>query len=367
MNNLNTTTYEQQSHETAENLVKQKKSLMDECCLIGFNIQSSSGERTLPNARVEVDGSMCSSNKVKGSKLQWFPGNKLSITARYKQRLMRALSSVGVKYGDLTVVPKTELLDLQNLFDEVFKDWQDDVGDLITNYHSILDDYKFENQDIAQLIGKYALDEVAFKSCFKLTFLPPLAIKPLCASDEKLIEEQVTLSLWEEIAKEGQAIYKSSWFKDKKPVTRVSQKIRSSFRRMMNKMWSLAFLDEQFKEVTKTFKDVLDNLPQNGYIEGHDFYQLTNWIHVCTDVEKLKMHAAGVNVYTYKKEISDVKTIASQPLDLPLVSPIESNEVSLKSSENIVSKPLIPIKPVVEKTFKEIPAVRTQDLGFGVW
>ncbi|GAA5138517.1 DUF3150 domain-containing protein [Thalassotalea piscium] len=339
-----------QGQETAKQIIEQNQSLLEGCCLIGSHIRSSSGERTLPNAQVQVDGQHVSSNHVKGSKIQWFPRKKLSITSKYTQRLSRLFSSVGVRYGDMTIVPKEKLDELQPKIEEIKQNWEEDVNDLVNNFDAIMQDYIDDNPNIAELIKKYALDKEAFHRSFQLTYLKPLAIQPLFEDDVKEMESTVALTLWEEVAKEGQNIYKTSWFKDKRPVNRVSQAVRNPLKRLMNKMLSLGFLDEGVKEITRTFREVFKQLPSNGYIEGHDFQQLTDFIHVVSDINKLRLHAEGASQFQYEAPVEEVEIESVEAVNQEL--PVESNQVT--------SAPVIQTPPIVK------PKVESSQLGFGI-
>jgi len=329
---MTTNSLNQQALNTAKQLTKQNSQLLEGCCLIGSNIRSCSGERTLPNATVEIDGKKISSSCVKGSKIQWFPRNKLSITTKYTAKISRLLMSVGVRYGDMTVVPKSKLGDLQPELEEIYKNWTSDVNNLVVSFDDIMTEHVENNPAIAELIRKYALDKHSFQQCFRLTYLKPLAIQPLCEDDIGEIESAVAMSMWEEVAKEALNLYKASWFKEKMPVTRVSQAIRNPLKRIKDKLLSLSFLDEGVINVTRSFDDLFNKLPAAGYIENHDFYQLTNFIHVLSDESKLRMHAEGMSQFSYKAIVAQQSQSAQVPSNKTQVvkkssSPTERSKV----------------------------------------
>lgn len=347
---MNTNNLAQQAQENAQLITQQNSALLEGCCLMGSNIRSCSGERTLPNATIEIDGEKISSSCVKGSKIQWFPRKKLSITTKYTARISRLMMSVGVKFGDMTVVPKSKLADLQPQLEEIYKEWTTDVNDLVVNFDDIMEEHVKENASIAGLIRKFALDKHVFQQSFKLTYLPPLAIQPLCEDDIGEIEAAVAMTMWEEIAKEALNLYKASWFKDKAPVHRVSQAIRNPLKRLKEKLLSLSFLDEGVINVTRSFDDLFNNLPRSGYIEGHEFLQLTNFVHVLSDQVKLKMHAEGMSQFSYKALSAQQTSITSNNVSNSVkktASPIERNKV--KGT------------PVVQK-----PLTKKSQLGFGL-
>ena len=283
-------------------LAQQNISLKDGACLLGWQLRSPCGESTLPNARIELDGQKVSSDQIKGSKLQWFPKSKLKLTTKYNNRLTRTFNSYGVKYGDFTVVPTARLDELNRELEAIKRDWQDEVTALMADYDHSITQHMDANIDIAALIKKYALSKLEFESKFKLTFTKPLAMKALFVEDEDGINEDVADSLWQEIAKEASTVYKVNWFKDKRPVSRVSQKVRSPFRRMMNKLVDLSFVDEGIENVVTTIQEVLKNLPTSGYIEGHALSELTNWLLVMSNEDTLRLHAEGNSQYSATPE-----------------------------------------------------------------
>jgi hypothetical protein len=283
-------------------LAEQNTSLKTGACLLGWQLRSPCGESTLPNAKIELDGAQISSNQIKGSKIQWFPRNKLKLTTKYNNRLTRTFNSYGVKYGDFTVVPTARLDELKTELDSIKRDWEDEVSCLINDYDVSVNQHMNENAEIAALIQKYALSCNEFEAKFKLSFTKPLAMKALFEEDEDLINDDVADTLWQEIAKEASGVYKTNWFKDKTPVNRVSQKVRSPFRRMMNKLVDLSFIDNGIENVVDTIQEVLNNLPNSGYIEGHQFTELTNWLLVMANEDTLKLHAQGKPQFTFQPE-----------------------------------------------------------------
>lgn len=202
--------------------------------------------------------------------------------------------------------------------------WQADLDTLLGDFDSILAQHKQDNPDIASLISKYAYDKDKFKTRFTLRYRRPLAIQPLYESDIPELEQDIANGLWEQIVEDAMALYKSSWFKSKVPVSRVSQKIREPFKRICSKLSSLSFLDESVVGVVRTIEDVMSNLPTRGYIEGHAFEQLTKWVHVLSDMEKLKLHTTGTQPFYYEPAIPEAK-VETVEFSLPTTdsSPLE--------------------------------------------
>lgn len=345
------TDVQQQAYDNAKELSAQNSDLTSGCCLMGFNVQSSCGEVTLSDAKVEIDGQVVSNNHVKGSKLQWFPKTKLSITSKYTAKLSRAFNEYGVKFGDLTVVPIDRVKKLQEKLATIYTDWQKDVTVLMGNFESVLEKHCENNPDIAPLIRKHAMSKQAFESRFNLTYLKPLAIQPLFEEDKAELEAQVSGSLWQEIAKDASSLYKTSWFKDKRPVSRVSQGVRNPLKRLSQKMVSLSFIDESVLEVSRTIQDVFDKLPSAGYIEGHAFDQLTNWVHVLSDEDKLRMHASGEAQFEFQ-------TPPTQ--QAPVVAPQPQQQASVANSESPVER-----NEVIQKVVPPAPIKSTQ-IGLGL-
>ena len=220
---------QQQAHEAAKEITDNNTDLINGCCLMGFDISSSCGEVTLPEATIEIDGQKVSSSHVNGSKLQWFPRKHLTITSKYTGRLNREFNKVGIRHGDWIVVPKTKVDDLQRSLEAHYQDWEADLNALLGDFDSILAKHKQDNPDIAALVSKYAYDKDKFKTRFTLRYRRPLAIQPLYESDIPELEKDIAKGLWEQIVEDAMSLYKSSWFKNKVPVSRVSQKIREPF------------------------------------------------------------------------------------------------------------------------------------------
>lgn len=311
--------------KNGQELAQNNDSLKDGCCLLGWQLSSPCGESTLPNARIELDGAQIQSNQIKGSKIQWFPRSKLKLTTKYSNRVTRTFNAFGVKYGDFTVVPTTRLDELQLELESIERDWKDEVKVIIADYDNSILEHIAENPEIGPLIKKYALTSAEFEVRFKLRFTKPLAMIALFESDEDAIVSDVADTLWQELAKEAHTAYKQNWFKGGIPVQRVSQKVRSPFRRMMSKLTDLSFIDEGISNVLQTIEEVLDDLPNKGYIEGSDFTLLTNWLLVMANEDTLRLHAKGVSQLPdlNQDEIVETMDVAEQSTEIPPVTEAE--------------------------------------------
>jgi hypothetical protein len=335
--------------QNGQELAQNNASLQEGCCLLGWQLSSPCGESTLPNAKIELDGNQISSNQIKGSKIQWFPRSKLKLTTKYSNRITRVFNCFGVKYGDFTVVPTARLNELQTELESIEKDWSDEVSNIIAEYDMSLNTHVDENQEIGSLIRKYALTQGEFKSKFKLRFTKPLAMKALYEEDEQAITNDVAETLWQEIAKDASTVYKQNWFKANQPVSQVSQKVRSPFKRILSKLVDLSFIDEGIERVVDTIQEVLNNLPNNGYIKDHDLAQLTNWLLVMCHEDTLRLHAQGDVQFKIEPEIKpDIKSVS-----------LDSN-----SDNTIKSTDTVPTEPTVNSTTETSslePAIASDD------
>lgn len=330
--------------KNGQDLAQSNESFKGGCCLLGWQLSSPCGESTLPNARIELDGAQIQSNQIKGSKIQWFPRSKLKLTTKYSNRITRTFNAFGVKYGDFTVVPTTRLDELQLELEAVERDWTDEVKVIMSDYDNSIQDHIADNPEIGPLIKKYALTSAEFEVRFKLRFTKPLAMIALFETDEDEIASDVADTLWQEVAKEAHTAYKQNWFKGGIPVNRVSQKVRSPFRRMMSKLSDLSFIDEGISIVLQTIEDVLDELPTKGYIEGPQFTQLTNWLLVMANEDTLRLHAKGVSQLPELnqgeiEETMDVAEQSSQTLpvteaELPIDKPSTTTDIFNDESDD---------------------------------
>lgn len=313
---------QQQATQNAAEIVKQNQDLCSGACLMGFKISSSCGEVTLPQAIVTIDGQPISNKNLNKTKLVTFPKKELTITSKYTAQITRLFNTFGVKYGDLYVVPKGKVKEIQAKLEAIYQKWHDEVTKLVNRYDAVLAAHIADNQDIASLIKKYALDKQKFANRFVLVYQKPLAINPVFEEDKAEIEAQVTQTLWQSIAADASALYKSSWFsgaKDsRKAVDRVSQAIWAPLDRLAQKLLSLSFEDEKAVGIVKTIDDLRSRLPKRGYIEGHAFEQLTKWVLIMSDEDKLRMHATGAEPFVYEPPV------ASAPVKEPLSSPDSS-------------------------------------------
>ncbi|MBW8191277.1 DUF3150 domain-containing protein [Neiella marina] len=277
--------------------------LKSKCVVIGaFKIEGPCGKTTLPESQVKVAGEDITNDNVTGGELTWFPSkfedtNSLGvrknkgtrISSRYNTTVSRAIKKYGVDLGGYSIVA-TELLPmLTKDLEKAEQSFWADVDELDANYDQIIESHKAANPDISELIEQHKLTRDQYRGRFVFRRPKPLSMTPFFEEDAIELQQDATQALYDEIAADASDTYRRSFA----TYSRKDQSVRAHFRRMMNKLVSLAFLDEGVMRVVQTIESVIDSLPTSGWIEGGDFNNLARWTLVMADAEKLKLHANG--------------------------------------------------------------------------
>lgn len=301
------TTVTQEAIENTTKLTARYEQLKGGCCVVNVIVSGACGETALPKVKIELDGTTIDSNSVKGSRIQWFPKKPLNFVSKHNQKIARALSTFGVRWGDMTIVPSSRLAEFQEVVQEVAEKWEEDLNQMIDSYDVHIANHQAENPEIKDLISQYALQKAEFRGRFKLTMLPPIAFTPIvndAESDD--VAADVLESLYLEISKSASDFYDKAFFDkqgDKRiPRTRASQKIRAYFRPLIDKLKSLSFLDNNINNIIESTEMVLNSLPKTGWIEGNDLSALARWNLVMADPAQLKAHSSQPFVFQEEAE-----------------------------------------------------------------
>jgi hypothetical protein len=284
--------------QNAENIFNRMDVLCHDCCIVSFIVSGACGEKSLPKAKVEVEGELQDSKAIKGSRIQWFPQGPLNFVSKHTQRISRLLNSFGVRWGDMTIVPLSRLPDLQVQMSAIETEWQRDLEELIDTFDEKVAQHQAENPDIAHIMRKYSMDKDEFKGRFHLKLLPPVAFKPLGLDEGsgEGVADDILDSLYQEVAKQAAEIYDRSFFQRdefgrKTLRQRANQRIRSQYGVLLEKLKSLAFLAPNIEKIIETTNTVFDSLPKTGWIEGSELAALARWTLVLSNEEQLKNHS----------------------------------------------------------------------------
>lgn len=277
-----------QSEATAA--VEKNESLKDGACLMAVQVTGSCGEATLSKAAMLLDGQTVNSELVKGTTLQWFPKDKLRFVNAAAQKVNRLFSSSGVAFGKgLTMVPLTLADEVQTELDLIKSEFNSNVQELVSNFDQSIEEHKLANPDTADLIERYKLEASQFEGRFIFKPVPPMAVQPLYEDQEEELRENMTQTLWTEVAESADKLAKGSFIAKEK----CSQRAVSAFRKIKNKLINLAFLDDGVLAVVASFDAALADLPKAGPVEDGQFHRLSNYIQTVSNEENLRAIASG--------------------------------------------------------------------------
>jgi len=286
---------------TTSELCSRLTQLEQGVCVVNVITMAACGEKSLPKVKVELDGKLQDSDSIKGSKIRWFPKEPLNFTSKTKQSISRVLNSYGVRWGDMTIVPLARLEELQNEIASIEVDWAIALKDMLDNYDTLVSDWQMSNLDVADIMRRYTMDKLEFGGRFKMKMLPPVAFSPLIQEgDNESAEEladDILSNLYDEVAKMASDIYDKSFFVAdangrKVARTKANRRIKDSFKRLIQKLEGLSFLDSNIEKVVSQTNVVLDSMPLTGWIEGANLSNLARWTLVMSNPDMLRNHAS---------------------------------------------------------------------------
>ena len=298
------------ANQVSANLVNMNPSLKEGACLLAVEVKGSCGEATLPKTRTVLDGNELSSELLKGTTLQWFPREHLRFVNKTVQRVSRLLSKEGVAFGrGLTMVPLAQIDEIQTELDKMKMEFSEEVDNICADFESIIDAHKVDNQEVSHLIERFKLECDTFKGRFVFKAIPPMAVQPLFEDDEEDLKNQITLTLWDEIAADAAALAKNSFVGKEK----CGQRVISAINKLRRKLINLSFLDKGILKVVDSFDEALKGLPKTGDISGGEFHRLAHYVSDISEPENLKGIASG-DFEADEQEAIEIET-QSQPLE----------------------------------------------------
>jgi hypothetical protein len=353
-------TSKSKAEKTATELCSRLTQLEQGVCVVNVISLAACGEKSLPKVKVELDGVLQDSDSIKGSKIRWFPKEPLNFTSKAKQSISRVLSSYGVRWGDMTIVPLARLDDLQNEIKAIEIDWDIALNDMLDNYDTLVSDWQMSNLDVADIMRRYTMDKAEFGGRFKMKMLPPVAFNPLIAKgDEESAEElanDILGNLYGEVAKMASDIYDKSFFVadangHKVARTKANRRIKDTFKRLIDKLEGLSFLDSNIEKVVAQTNVVLNSMPLTGWIEGANLSNLARWTLVMSNPDMLRNHA------------SDSFTLEVEPEVIEDDFGVLGESISTSLDEDL-SVFEVKQEPVVESTLVDASVDASVDIDF---
>lgn len=276
-------------------------------------VSGSSGERTIPKELVKVKGVQIKSKALSGTKISWFPKDKLSFVNTISRGTKQVFNKYGVRYGSYTLIPTSLEDKVEKELKELEAQYEAEVKYVVNNFDNLIAEHIAENDDIADLINDFKLSVDDFEARFKFKSFAPMAFQPRDSEDVDQVVTDVSQSLYEEIAKQADKIFQKSIVgRDK-----LSIRIVSSLSNIYNKMASLAWLDEGIVKILSEFRDLILKLPSNGGIDGQLKAEVSYMVVLMSDANKLK--ALGEGTLPSYEPIDDAEDEDDEDIVSPLM------------------------------------------------
>ncbi len=269
-------------------------------CLISVEVQGACGESIISDSKSLIDGQVLDSQLLSGTKLRWFPKEKLRFVSKCSAQARRALNQRGISFAKgATLVPITQLDDLITELEAIDTEFKAEVEQLKNLYDSTIEEHVLNNQPVEAYIRKCAEEASKFASRFTFKVHPPMAIQPLFDGDEDVMTEEASQTLFEEVSNEAAEIYQKSFLRSEKA---TSKKLKPVFA-LRDKLINLSFLDSSVARVAERFSEVLDELPKTYPLMGGDYHKVCHFLTLVSDQAKMTAYGNGGDELSEPEEV----------------------------------------------------------------
>jgi hypothetical protein len=191
---------------------------------------------------------------------------------------------------------------------------------------------------VASVAGKLKFSFVVFR-----VELPSQGDDSLAVADESLNGQIADLSdqLFHEIAQDASVLLQQSFFGKHS----ITARCLNAFKRMRDKLNSLAFLDHRCMPVVDEIDNVLGNLPVGGPYTGREFDRLFTLVMLLSDASKIKQHGMGLLA----------QSAPTFTLDVDVASDAVDQHVSTLEPELSVPEPLLDVSANTVNTVETLP------------
>ena len=196
-------------------------------CLISVEVQGACGESIISDSKSLIDGQVLDSELLSGTKLRWFPKEKLRFVSKCSAQARRALNQRGISFAKgATLVPISQLDDLITELNEIDTEFKAEVHNLRSEYENTIEDHILNNKPVEAYIRKCSDEASKFAGRFTFKVHPPMAIQPLFDGDEDVMAVEASQTLFDEISNEAAEIYQKSFLMAEKA---TSKKLKPVF------------------------------------------------------------------------------------------------------------------------------------------
>ena len=304
----------------------------------------TSAKKLRPEDLVLADGSMLPPDELAhlGNKKTIDP-DLLKDFNNLKKKAERVCLKIGTRFLGGFANPKSqvsrivqELKDIQIEFEDAKKCFLDryetETQNWMNKHPQFKDAIRSAIEPVDSVAGKLKFSFVVFR-----VELPSHGDDSLSADDESLTGQIANLSdqLFHEIAQDASVLLQQSFFGKQS----ITARCLNAFKRMRDKLNSLAFLDHRCMPVVDEIDNVFGNLPVGGPYTGREFDRLFTLVMLLSDASKIKQHGMGLlgqSTSTFTP-VMDVESDAVEQL----VSTVEPEqlmpEVLIDASVNTVN------------------------------
>jgi hypothetical protein len=274
--------------------------VLDQINIIKLDISLwTSAKKLRPEDLVLADGSMLPPDELAhlGNKKTIDP-DLLKDFNNLKKKAERACLKTGTRFLGGFANPKSQVSRIVQELKDIQIEFEDAKKCFLDRYETETQNWMNKHPQFKDAIGSAIepVDSVAGKLKFSFVVfrveLPSHGDDSLSAADESLTGQVADLSdqLFHEIAQDASVLLQQSFFGKQS----ITARCLNAFKRMRDKLNSLAFLDHRCMPVVDEIDNVLGNLPVGGPYTGREFDRLFTLVMLLSDASKIKQHGMGL-------------------------------------------------------------------------
>lgn len=337
---------------------KSKRDVFQEIVLVNVDNAIWSGyKRTTDGDLAKMNATLPGGGIITKGGKKIFPTETLKPFNTLKKEISRKLTSVGVSAlgGSSRVVPVSEMKDLEKFLEVCRTKYNSLIADFANNYDANLAKH-LENIDepvVCEIVTRSTLSkDEAVKRFRFITDIFNIVPK----GDGEGLVNNLANKLFSEISTSARDAYEKSFLG--KP--RVGQRALNQVVSIRNKLSGLSMLDgKNIQPIVDTIDDVLNSMPDEGWIEGVNYSALIGLVSMLCEPEDMLKHAEkiqqGIASSVSTAVVANVSAITEENEQDSVVETVIEAVTEAKVTEQVQ----LPLEPVTEVDKETMPVLET--------
>lgn len=295
-------------------MTQMQQRVLNNVVVANLDVHLWSGRKKLKPTDIEASRLPPAQLASLGSK-RTISGEALRPGEMYKKRLERICETNGVRFLGGYAIPLAKAETVAKELNQVIGEASAWANNFLSNYDKEVEDWakQFPEWEKAIREAITPVDVVRTRISFGYQMFQVTGVGNSTTDTNSGLEQAaggLASQLFNEIAKEAQAVWENSMVGR----TEANRRILRPLRAMQEKMDSLSFLDPRVAPVVDRIKQGIDSLPKTGPIAGNDLNIIGGLLFFLSDPDRMKKHGEAV----LKGDVSPEAVAGQTELELPV-------------------------------------------------